>query len=79
MAGRIDDDLMDACVFYSLYLFDVARRALSSPERDDRDRGSQSDLMMVSLWVVDGGRGDAGHERCDVAVADGMVEYDSTS
>ena len=37
-ADRIDDDLMDACVFYSLNLFDVARRALSSPERDDRDR-----------------------------------------
>ena len=57
-ADRIDDDLMDECVFYSSYLFDVARHALSSPERDDRERYSRSlsDLMMVSLWTVDGGR-----------------------
>ena len=42
-ADRIDDDHMDACVFYSSYM-DVARRVLSSPERDT-DRWRE-----VKIW-----------------------------
>ncbi len=51
-ADRIDDDHMDACVFYSSYM-DVARRVLSSPERD-------TDRWREVKITVDGGGGRGG-------------------